>query len=123
MSENNDNIRFLSAISYIPFLFIVGHYAVEKDNPDLRFHKYQGAVLCGCFMVLYILEVLFLLILSFAHELQLILGFLLTGGITLAYIMMICFGFSSALKFQQKQLPFIGFFTVRLREMMDSRRK
>ena len=46
-----------------------------------------------------------------------------TGGITIAYLILIGFGISSALKFQQKQLPFIGFLAVRLREMVDSRRK
>ncbi len=123
MSENNDNIRFLSAISYIPFLFIVGHFAVEKDNPDLRFHKYQGGVLCGVFCGLYLLELLLILMLSFSSGMQAIAGFLLTGGISLAYVILIALGISSAVKFQQKQLPFIGFFTVRLREQMDSRRR
>ena len=120
MSESNDNIRFLSAISYIPMQFIVGHFAVEKDNPDLRFHKYQGAVLCGGFAALYLLDMLIVLILSFSGGLQSIVGFLLTSAITLAYAMLIGFGVSSALKFEQKQLPFIGFFAVRLRETRDS---
>ncbi len=123
MSENNDNIRLLSVLSYIPFLFVVGHYAVEKDNPDLRFHKYQGAALCGCFLALYLLEALFVLLLSFSPEIQKIVSYILTGGITIAYLILIGSGISSALKFQQKQLPFIGFLAVRLREMVDSRRK
>ena len=122
-NEHNDNVKFLSALSYISVLFIVGHFAVEKDNPDLRFHKYQGAVLFGTFSVLYILELLIILILSFVPPVQTILGFVLTAAITLAYIMMIVFGVSSALKFEQKQLPFIGFYAVKLREMMDSKRK
>ena len=123
MSENNDNIKFLSAISYISVLFIVGHFAVEKDNPDLRFHKYQGAVLFGVFHLLYLIEGIFLLILSFVPGIKGIIGFLLTGAISLAYIMMIVMGISSALKFEQKQRPFIGFFAVRLRETMDNKRK
>ncbi len=122
-NEHNDNVKFLSALSYISVLFIVGHFAVEKDNPDLRFHKYQGAVLFGTFSVLYILELLIILILSFVPPVQTILGFVLTAAITLAYIMMIVFGVSSALKFEQKQLPFVGFYAVKLREMMDSKRK
>ena len=123
MSENNDNIKFLSAISYISVLFIVGHFAVEKDNPDLRFHKYQGAVLFAVFFALYIIEGIVLLIFSFVPGLQSILGFLLTGAISLAYIMMIVMGISSAIKFEQKQLPFIGFFAVRLREIMDDKKR
>ncbi len=123
MSESNDNIRLLSAISYILVFFIVGHFAVEKDNPDLRFHKYQGAVLFAVFAVLYSLEGLILLVLSFSSSLQMMAAFLLTGAITLAYLFLVFFGVSAALQFQQKQLPFIGFFAVRLRGMMDERKK
>lgn len=123
MSENNDNVRFLSAIAYLPMLFVVGHFAVEKDNPDLRFHKYQGGVLCGTFAVLYLLDVLLILLLSFSAGLQSIFGFIVTAAITLGYVFLIWFGISAALHFRQKQLPFIGFFAVRLRETMDSHRK
>ncbi len=122
MSEKNDNIKFLSALSYISILFIVGHFAVEKDNPDLRFHKYQGAVLFGVFTALYFVEGILMLIFSFLPEFRTIMGFLLTGGISLAYIMMMAMGISSAIKFEQKQLPFIGFFAVRLRQTMDEKR-
>ena len=69
------------------------------------------------------LEALFVLLLSFSPEIQKIVSYILTGGITIAYLILIGFGISSALKFQQKQLPFIGFLAVRLREMVDSRRK
>ena len=65
MKENNDNIKFLSAISYIFVFFIVGHFAVERDNPDLRFHKYQGAVLFGTFGCLYLADLIICLILYF----------------------------------------------------------
>ncbi len=123
MSENNDNIKFLSAISYISVLFVVGHFAVERDNPDLRFHKYQGAVLFAAAHALYLAEGILLLILSFVPGLRSIVGFLLTGAISLAYLMMIVMGISSALKFEQKQLPFIGFFAVRLREARDRQRR
>ena len=122
MSEKNDNIKFLSALSYISILFIVGHFTVEKDNPDLRFHKYQGAVLFGVFTALYFVEGILMLIFSFLPEFRTIMGFLLTGGISLAYIMMMAMGISSAIKFEQKQLPFIGFFAVRLRQTMDEKR-
>ena len=120
MSEKNDNIKFLSAISYIFVLFIVGHFAVEKDNPDLRFHKYQGGVLFGVFSVLYILDWIIILLLSFSSAFQTMLGFVLTSAITLAYILLMVFGIRAALRFEQKQLPFIGFFAVRLREMYDN---
>ena len=123
MNENNDNIRFLSVLSYLPFGFVVGHFAVEKDNPDLRFHKFQGCVLFGTFACFYLLIGLVVLLLSFSDGLQSIFGFVLTAAVTLAYLLLIGFGISSAWRFQQKQLPFIGFLSVRLREMMDAKRK
>lgn len=122
MKEENDNVRFLSVISYIFVFFIVGHFAVEKNNPDLRFHKYQGGVLFGVFAVLYLADFLLCILLSFSSGLQMMFGFLLTAAITLAYVFLIAFGISSALKFEQKQLPFVGFFAVRLRESMDNRK-
>ena len=123
MNENNDNIKFLSAISYIFVLFIVGHFAVEKDNPDLRFHKYQGGVLFGVFAALYLIDLIIILCLSFIPAFQMMVAFILTAAITLAYVMMMAMGIKAALRFEQRQLPFIGFFAVRLRETYDNRAK
>lgn len=123
MNEENWNIRFLSAISYLGVLFLVGHFAVERDNPDLRFHKYQGGILCLSFSFLYLTDMLICLLFSFSPQLQAIVSFIITSAVTVAYGFMIYFGVSSAVKFRQRQLPFIGFYAVRLREIMDSRRK
>ena len=123
MNEENGNIRFLSAISYLGVLFLVGHFAVERDNPDLRFHKYQGGILCLSFSFLYLTDMLICLLFSFSPQLQAIVSFIITSAVTVAYGFMIYFGVSSAVKFRQRQLPFIGFYAVRLREIMDSRRK
>ncbi len=121
MNEDNGNIRFLSAISYIGVLFLVGHFAVEKNNPDLRFHKYQGGVLFSFFALLYLFDLLVCLLFSFSSGIQGILSFILTTSISLAYLFMVIIGISSAIKFEQRQLPFIGFYAVKLRESMDSR--
>ena len=123
MNEENGKIRFLSAISYLGVLFLVGHFAVERDNPDLRFHKYQGGILCLSFSFLYLTDMLICLLFSFSPQLQAIVSFIITSAVTVAYGFMIYFGVSSAVKFRQRQLPFIGFYAVRLREIMDSRRK
>ena len=123
MNEENGNIRFLSAISYLGVLFLVGHFAVERDNPDLRFHKYEGGILCLSFSFLYLTDMLICLLFSFSPQLQAIVSFIITSAVTVAYGFMIYFGVSSAVKFRQRQLPFIGFYAVRLREIMDSRRK
>ena len=63
------------------------------------------------------------LLFSFSPQLQAIVSFIITSAVTVAYGFMIYFGVSSAVKFRQRQLPFIGFYAVRLREIMDSRRK
>lgn len=123
MNEDNTNVRFLSAISYIGVLFLIGHFAVEKNNPDLRFHKYQGGVLFAVFSFLYLTDLLLCLVLSFFPPMQGIVAFVFTAAISLAYIMMMAFGISSAVHFRQKQLPFIGFYAVKLRERFDSRKQ
>lgn len=123
MNEENGNIRLLSAISYIGVLFLVGHFAVEKNNPDLRFHKYQGGILFFVFTVLYLLDLVLVLLFSFSPALQGIVAFLVTIAISIAYIFLMAFGISSACRFQQRQLPFIGFYGVKLREMMDNKKR
>ena len=121
MDEDNGNIKFLSAISYISVLFVVGHFSVEKNNPDLRFHKYQGFVLFGVFTVLYLLDMLIAFALSFSSALQAMFGLLITGAISIAYVAMMVMGIVSAVKCEQKLLPFIGMTAVKLREMSDNR--
>ena len=123
MNEDDTNVRFLSAISYIGVLFLVGHFAVEKNNPDLRFHKYQGGILCAVFSFLYLTDLLLCLLLSFDPALQGIIAFIVTVSISIAYLMMMAMGISSAVHFRQQQLPFIGFYAVRLREKLDSKKR
>lgn len=120
IDENNDNIRFLSAISYLGVLFVVGRFAVEKDNPDLRFHTYQGGVLFGLFSLLYLCDFLLYIIMSFAPALQIIITILLTVAISVAYVVLIITGIMSAIKFEQRLLPFVGRFAVVLRDKIDN---
>ena len=123
MEENNGNIRFLSAISYIGVLFVIGHFAVEKNNPDLRFHTFQGGVLFAYFVVLYFLDFLLYLALSFFPALQTILILLITLGITVAYIMLAVMGIVYAVRFEQKLLPYVGKAAVALRIKLDGNAK
>ena len=120
IDENNSNIRFLSAISYLGILFVIGRFAVEKDNPDLRFHTYQGGVLFGLFSVLYLFDFILCIIMSFAPALQIIVTTLLTVALSVAYIMLIVIGIMSAIKFEQRLLPFVGKFAVVLRDKIDN---
>ena len=64
-----------------------------------------------------------ILCLSFIPAFQMMVAFILTAAITLAYVMMMAMGIKAALRFEQRQLPFIGFFAVRLRETYDNRAK
>ena len=123
MDENNGNIRFLSAISYLGIFFIIGHFAVEKDNPDLRFHTFQGGVMFCGFSILYLSDYLLYILLAFAPALQSILTILITVAISVAYVVLAVMGIMSAVKFQQRQLPFVGSIAVMLRDKIDNQSK
>ncbi len=120
MNESNGNIRFLSAISYIGVLFVIGHFAVEKNNPDLRFHTFQGGILFAFFVLLYFIDFLIYLFLSVVPALQIIVVLLLTIGISVAYVMLMVMGIVNALKFRQGLLPFVGKAAVALRVAIDN---
>ncbi len=122
MEENNGNIRFLSAISYIGVLFVIGHFAVEKNNPDLRFHTIQGGVLFAFFFVLYFLDFLLSLLLSLIPAFGLILTVLITLGIVVCNLFLMIMGIANALRFRQGILPFVGKAAVALRNKLDGQR-
>lgn len=123
MEENNGNIRFLSVISYIGVLFVIGCFSVERDHPDLRFHTIQGGLLFVCFSVIYSFVFLFGQLFWFIPELQFIITLLLMLGVTIAYIFMIGIGISGAIKYEQKMLPYIGPAAVTLRTKLDRKKK
>ena len=120
MNENNGNIKFLSAISYIGVLFVIGHFAVEKNNPDLRFHTFQGGTLFVFFSLFYFADFLIYLLLSAVPALQTVVVLLLSVGISVAYVMLMAMGIIYALKFQQRLLPFVGKTAVALRVALDN---
>ena len=120
MNEDNGNIRFLSAISYIGVLFVIGHFSVEKDNPDLRFHTFQGGILFAFFVLLYFIDFLIYLLLTAIPALQTVIVLLLSVGISVAYIMITVMGIVYAVKFQQRLLPFVGKTAVALRVALDN---
>lgn len=121
MEDNNENIRFLSVISYIGILFVIGHFAVEKNHPDLRFHTFQGGVLFAFFTFAYFCDFLLYLTLSFIPEIRFILTLLLTVGISTVYILLMGMGIYHAARFEQRLLPFIGKVSVSLRAKLDSK--
>ena len=119
MEENNGNIRFLSVISYIGVLFIIGHFSVEKNNPDLSFHTIQGGVLCVFYMVLYILDFLLSLVLMMIPAFGIILTVLITIAIALSNLILVIMGISYAVTFRQGLLPFVGKAALALRSRLD----
>ncbi len=121
MQENNSNIRFLSAISYIGILFVIGHFAVEKDNPDLRFHTFQGGVLFAVFTSAYFVDFLLYSVLFFMPEFRMIISLLLTIAISIVYVMLMGLGIYHAAKFEQYILPFIGKAAMELRTRLDNK--
>ncbi len=121
MEENQGNIRFLSIISYLGVLFVIGHFAVEKENPDLRFHTFQGGVMFAYFTVLYFFDFLAYVLLQAVPPLQTIVVLLLTMGISAAYVMLMAMGMASAWKNEQKLLPYVGPAAVKLRLLLDRR--
>ena len=123
MNESDGNIKFLSAISYIGVLFVIGHFAVKKNNPDLRFHTFQGGILFAFFVLLYFIDFLIYLLLSAIPALQTVVVLLLSIGISVAYVMLMVMGIGYALKFQQRLLPFVGKTAVALRLALDNRSK
>ena len=121
MEENNGNIRFLSVISYIGILFVIGHFAVEKNNPDLRFHTFQGGILFALFTFAYFCDFLLYLLLSFVPELRFILILLVTIGISTVYVLLAAMGMYHAARYEQRLLPFVGRTAVTLRTKLENR--
>ena len=121
MQENNSNIRFLSCVSYIGILFVIGHFAVERNNPDLRFHTFQGGVLFCFFTIAYFCDFLLYIALFFAPELRIIIILLLTIAISIVYIMLMALGIYHAARFAQTLLPFVGRTAVTLRTRLENR--
>ena len=46
---NKVNVKLLSILAYIGPLFLMGKLSVEKDEPHVKFHTHQGAILF-CFV-------------------------------------------------------------------------
>ena len=61
---NKVNVKLLSILAYIGPLFLMGKLSVEKDEPHVKFHTHQGAILfcfvAGAYVVTSLLSVKFL---------------------------------------------------------------
>ena len=107
---NKVNVKLLSVLAYIGPLFLMGKLSVEKDEPNVKFHTHQGALLFGFVVAAYVITALLCWLLSSFPAVEEILQLLLYVGITVAWMIMVLMGIISALRKQQRPLPFIGDF-------------
>ena len=104
------NVKLLSIIAYIGPLFLMGKFSVEKEEPHVKFHTHQGALLF-CFAAgAYVITSLLCWLLNSYPAVQEIVGLFLYVGITVAWVIMIIMGVIGAARNQQKPLPFVGDF-------------
>ena len=113
---NKVNVKLLSILAYIGPLFLMGKLSVEKDEPHVKFHTHQGAILF-CFVAgAYVVTSLLCWLLSSFPAVQEIFSLLLYVGMTVAWVIMIVMGVIGAARNQQRPLPFVGDFDRLLRK-------
>lgn len=105
---NKVNVKLLSTLAYIGPLFIMGKVAVEKDEPEVKFHCRQGGILFVFVTVGYLVTTLLCFLLNGLPAVAEILGLLFYVGITVAWVILALMGMIGVFKHQKKPLPFIG---------------
>lgn len=109
MNEYNKfNIKFLSVISYLGPLFIVGKFSLEKDEENVRFNVNQGKILFYLIMFLYLLVFSLNFFLEPFVETIEIITLLSYIGITAAWFILIIMGITAAIKGTKVKLPLVG---------------
>lgn len=105
---NKTNIKFLSILSYIGPLFIIGKFSYEKNSDQVSFHCKQGELL------FYIMTILILISITFDHFLTSLLEsfsvicFLFKIGIIVTWIILSIMGIVSAFFESKTKLPIVG---------------
>ena len=109
MSEYNKfNIKFLSVISYLGPLFIIGKFSLEKDEEHVKFNVNQGEILFYLISILYILVFSINFFLEPFFETIEIITLLAYIGISAAWVILIIMGAIGAFKDKKVELPLIG---------------
>lgn len=110
--ENYDqfNVKFLSIVSYLGPMFLIGKFSVEKDSKQVKFHNKQGEVLFYIFLILYILCVALHFVNEFTESVDEILAFTFTVGVTVAWILLMIIGVLNAIHGKMIGLPIVSWF-------------
>lgn len=110
MGYKNDprNIKLLCVLSYIGPLFFMGKFSVEKDDPDVKFHSDQGLILFSLMVVLFAINFLLSLVLSFFPAMNEIIVILFSVAIVVMWIIITLMGIYSAVKGQRTKLPIVN---------------
>ncbi len=102
------NIKFLSVISYIGPLFIIGNFSAEKNCDLVKFHVRQGKLLFFTTLILLSLNTVLDFTLSSISETFEIISFLLYIAIFVAWLILSIMGIVSAFSESKSNLPLIG---------------
>ena len=104
---NKMNVKFLSVISYIGPLFIVGKFSFEKDCEQVKFHTKQGEFLFYIMFSLSLISSLLNYALSSLVESLGIICFLVNIGIGVTWIILSIMGIISAFSGTKVNLPIV----------------
>ncbi len=104
------NVKFLSVVSYIGPLYLIGKFSVEKDSEQVKFHNKQGEILFYVFCVLYFICALLHLVEKLTSGVIELVAFLMTVGVSVALIILMLIGVTSAFKGTKVRLPIVSLF-------------
>lgn len=107
-SYNKMNIKFLSVVSYIGPLFVIGKFSYEKDSDQVNFHYRQGEILFFTMSILILSTIIFDYILNFISDSLSIICFLLKIGISVTWVILSIMGVISAISGSKTYLPIVG---------------
>ncbi len=105
---NKANVKFLSVISYVGPLFLVGKFSLEKNCESVKFHVRQGEILFYSMIILSFLIAILDYTLSSLLESLSIISFLLYIGIAVAWLVLSFMGMASAFSASNASLPLVG---------------
>ena len=109
-SYDKFNVKFLSIVSYIGPMFLIGKFSVEKESKQVKFHNKQGEVLFYIFLLLYIVCVALHVLNEFTESVDEILAFTFTVGVSVAWVLLMIIGVSNAVQGKLIGLPIVSWF-------------
>ncbi len=110
--ENYDqfNVKFLSILSYIGPMFLLGKFSVEKESKQVKFHNKQGEILFYIFFVLYMVCIALHVLNKFTESVDEIIAFTFTVGVTVAWVLLMIIGVTNAEQGKLVGLPIVSWF-------------